>query len=242
MAELITTPRPIQIFNPTTDQIYESLRPTLTNPTGGPVPAPTPVYMIPGILPERGEPTPNQIAINEPNGVEEPKDNKKLLVVGALGLGALLLFSNKGKNVSGKKKKSLLIPALILGGAAAYYFFTKKPEQAAEPAAPGGSYYNPEEPSAYIEPPVPLVEQGRAGAAGNAMPYLTTNWPQYLSVFNQMTDSEIVTMYQYLYGFVSFGKKLYQYPGTTGQYSDGDWNTSLYNAVSAIRSKYNLTI
>jgi len=57
-----------------------------------------------------------------------------------------------------------------------------------------------------------------------------------------MTDAEIISMYNYMFGYVLQNKKLYQYPGATGTYIDGGWDTPLYNQMVAIRTKYNLSI
>lgn len=189
--------------------------------------------------------------------VSQPASNNTLLLLAA-GTGiALLLFGKKEKKVGsteGGKKDDSLMPVLLIGGAAAAYWYWKN--NAAAAAAPitintGGAdaatppiiTATPVLTSAIpITPPIEIQTQARGATAANNLGYLQGNYPQFNNIYQQMTDAEIISMYQYLVGYVGQGLLLYRLPNAQNSYPGGGFNTTLYDAIAAIRLKYNINI
>lgn len=199
---------------------------------------------------------PNITAVTEP-----ATKNNTGIILAAVGLGGLLLFSTDGKKavkgITGigkkdKKGKSSILPLLLIGGAAAWYFLkddtavTTTTTDVPVYVPPTGGNDQVQQPGTtdvpVISAPVDVAVMVRNAVATNAQSYLYDAFPMYRSDFDKMTDAEIITAYQYLYGYVGQGLKLYRLPGATGIYADGGWNTTLYDAVAALKAKYNLNI
>lgn len=193
-------------------------------------------------------------------GVPAAGSDKTILLVAAAGIAVLLLMKKK-KSVSGitgigKNKKSSIIPLLLVGGAAAYYFYNQSQgaltvlDAAANPAiippAPltipvtGGSAAIPQPPP--IVTPVEVATIARGYTAATDENALSRDWPAMMTTMKLMTDTEIIQLYNYFYGYVLPGKKLYRLPGATGIFPDGGWDTALYDAIAAIKTKYSINI
>lgn len=186
---------------------------------------------------------------------EKKVSDNNVLIYAGLGLGALLLFSPKAqKAVTGigkAKNDSSILPLLIAAGAAVWYF-TKDSNQAPTPAAaqPAGTtqptgiaHEAPTTaPVPVLQAPEPVQTMIRSQVAQNNLSALQSMFPQYQTIYTIATDAEIITLYQYLVGWVANGQKLYRLPGQTGLYPDGSWNTALYDAVAAVKAKYSLNI
>lgn len=172
--------------------------------------------------------------------------NQLLLAGGAVGLAVYLLLTKKKKSV-GKKKGSAL-PLLIGAGIVGYYLYSKSkepvtadtystavPDTTATPTVQSGT-------TPYIMPTTETIQVARSYAAEADQGALERTFPEYNSIYAMMTDAEIIAMYNYMFGYVIQGLKLYAGPGATGVYPDGNWNTILYNQISAIKAKYNISI
>lgn len=166
------------------------------------------------------------------------------------GLAALYLLTKKKSNSVGKKKKSML-PVVLGVGALGYWLYIRNQETAVPavttPVATPVSTtpvipINTPVPSPYITPNAGTVTVARSYAAQADKDALDRTLPDLQSTFAVMTDAEIIAMYNYMFGYVLQNKNLYQYPGATGTYADGGWDTALYNQMVAIRTKYNLSI
>lgn len=134
------------------------------------------------------------------------KEKKKILLFGALGIGALLLFTHK--SAADLPADTGEIPDVSPSIDVPVY------------AAPLVSY---------------LAIQNRSQlikyAAGNQL---------LINAYNKMNDAEINASWEYVWSYLLRGLKLYQYPNASGIYPDGGWNTTLYNQIAAIRSKYGI--
>lgn len=62
-------------------------------------------------------------------------------------------------------------------------------------------------------------------------------YPGIVSALSQMTSAEILDAYNYFYSYYLPGKTLYRYPDPA---HPGDWNTTLYDNIQVIRSKYKI--
>lgn len=179
-------------------------------------------------------------------------DNEAL--IGVCGLAALYFLTKRKRSVSGigKKKKSVL-PIVLIGGVAAYWLYTKSQSDTPVAAVPVTNY--PDTPDLTLTPtpgtpapPPPIVaptavaDAGRSYTAMSDEFALKRDWPDLYISIRQMTDSEVISMYNYFYGYVLPGLKLYRLSGATGVYPDGNWNTPLYDAIAAIKIKYGLNI
>lgn len=139
-------------------------------------------------------------------------DKQKILLIGGAAIAAYLLFFNKQTGADG----SAAVPDYEGGGGVA--------------------------PSPYIEVggyATPLQSALAVQNRNYLYQWAGTN-DALKSAFSKMNDQEINASYDYMWGYVLKGKTLYQYPGTTGIYIDGGWNTVLYNQIAAIRTKYNI--
>lgn len=138
-------------------------------------------------------------------------DKKKILLIGGAGVLAFMLF---GKKSSGEE--------LQMPGDEQIYNDTSTPSPVIEvnagTAAPIQNYQSLTQKEALIR-----------FAAGNTA---------LVAAYNKMTIPELNAAYQYVFGYLSQGLKLYRLPGATGIYPDGNWNTVLYDAVDALRKKY----
>ncbi len=177
-------------------------------------------------------------------------DNQALIGLG--GLAAIYFLTKPGKNVAGigKKGKSVL-PLLVVGGAVAYWLYTKNQTPAVtttiqtpiSDTVPTTTIpLQPTVPVASITPDTAFATAARSFAAQSDADALLRTFPAYADVYTQMSDSEIIAMYNYMFGYVIQGLKLYSGPGTTGVYPDGNWNTDLYNRIMAIKAKYHIDI
>lgn len=136
------------------------------------------------------------------------------------------------------KKKILLIGG---AGILAFMLFGKKSSGVELPTGDEQIYNDPSTPSPVIE-----VNTGTAAPMQNyqsltqkeALIRFAAGNTALVAAFNKMTVPELNTAYQYVFGFLLQGLKLYRLPGATGIYSDGGWNTVLYDAVDALRKKY----
>lgn len=178
---------------------------------------------------------------------------KKQAVIGLGALAALYFIAKPGKTVNGIGKKNKNIVPLVIGfGALGYWLYTRSKQQ---PVIPG-SNIAPEGPGMilppasnppavtvpYIEPEAGAISAARSVTAQQDKDALDRTFPALSAVYAQMTDAEIISMYNYMIGYVLQGLKLYSGPGATGLYPDGKWDDILYRAVVAIRSKYNIDI
>jgi hypothetical protein len=137
--------------------------------------------------------------------------------------------------VNSQKKK-----ILIIGGAAiaAYFLLSKKSDAADEvptqidnvidsPSIPVFADAAPLQSYLAIEHRKRLIQY----AGGNT---------QLIAAYNKMNDLEIIASWEYVWSYLLKGLKLYRLPGATGIYPDGNWNTTLYDQIEAIRKKYNI--
>lgn len=192
-----------------------------------------------------------------------PAVSKRGLVVGAVATAvAVYALSRKNGSVGSeapKSERSVLFPLLLVGGAAWYYWYTNVrtdsstvvstpntngtdtanhnliPTEQKEPL-PGNTPSQP--PPFQAAPDVVAAAQQQVGNTNLAA--LQRDWPALAATIATMTPAEINTMYQYFYGYVVQGMKLYRLPNATGIYADGGWNTQLYDQVAAINAKYKL--
>jgi hypothetical protein len=140
------------------------------------------------------------------------KKNEKLLVIGALGIGAYLLFKNQSAPV-----------ATDPGGVLA--------EQ----------YENDvETPSPVIHTSDAATTAARSALAKEDLGLLKRFDPSRYTVYQKMTDQEIIDSWEYVWSYMLKGFKLYRLPGKTGNYTDGGYNTKLFDAIAAIKSKYGI--
>lgn len=136
-------------------------------------------------------------------------------------------------------KKKILLVAVV--GVGAYFLFFNKPATAA--SSPDMLLDDGTEP-----PPPPVVVaaelyplqtyaamQDRAALIRYAM-----NDAKLVAAYNKMNEQELRVAYNYYFGYVTQYKKLYRTPGATGVYADGGYDTALYDAVQAIRTKYGI--
>lgn len=156
-----------------------------------------------------------------------------------IGAGVAFLLMNKGK-VSGKGK-NLLPVVLVGGGLAAYLLLRKKPVADVpvvdDPYVTDGEYQetvNDQTPSPVIDINPDAAAMIRSQTAKNNEAWMRANYPQYSAYLDRLSDAQINTLYQFLYGYVAQGLKLYRLPNSTGIYPDGGWNTVLYDAVKAL--------
>lgn len=153
-----------------------------------------------------------------------------------------------------KKQKSPMIALLIGGGVLAYFLFTKKNNGDVTPIdnGTGGGEVTDDGTGTgtqVIQPPpitasTEVVTNLQTAAAINDRAYLLSvvNDAKIKTAVKQMNDAETISMYNYMVGYAMQGKKLYQYPNASGIFSDGGWDTTLYNQILAIKSKYNISI
>ena len=217
--------------------------PTVTAITESPGPViPLPVFQQPVLT---AEIPPNVVPVGETNAAA----NNNLIVIGvaALGIG-LLLMQGKGSSVGKKGKNSSLLPLLLAGGVAIWYFTRNNGATSTVPAETVPPIGAPVEPTTgtgqppAITAPVDVAAAARGYTAASDAAALQRDWPLVAPVLPLMSDAEIIYLYNYFYGYVLPGKKLYQYPGPTGVFPDGGWYTALFNAVTAISRNYNLKI
>lgn len=139
-----------------------------------------------------------------------------------------------------KKSQILIIGAL---GLAAIYFFTQKKNSVDVdvPDFGGGSDNYSDSPSQQTTGSDVIAAQGALGreAYNNLIRYDPYNAAR-VAAYKKMNDQELIDSFDYVWSYMLRGKKLYQYPGATGIYADGGWNTRLYNAIAAIKSKYGI--
>jgi len=144
--------------------------------------------------------------------------------------------------MTAENKKMLLLAAMGIGA----YFFLSKP--GAPDAAVDDAYVDVDPTfSDPVSSPVQNTIDKHVDAAiiktGNSnLDYLlrVDTDPNRKAVYKSMTAAELQTAYQYFYGYLMQGKKLYRLPGSTGIYADGGWNTGLYDAVQVIKAKYKI--
>lgn len=222
--------------------------------------------IVPVVTPSDSAVTIPNVAAVDNSGSVQQNNTGVVVAIAAVGLGALLLTSNQGKKVmqgiAGKKQKNKkqasLLPFLLVGGAAAWYFFHKDSEQPAGTATTNNSTADtstyptttttsatPAQPvSQPIVAPIQVQTVARGFVASIDQTALARDWPATADVVKTMTDSEVIAMYNYFYNFVLPGLKLYQYPPAppATSWPDGSFNTTLYNSIAAIKTKYSLNI
>jgi hypothetical protein len=142
--------------------------------------------------------------------------------------------------VNSEKKKFLL---LAVAGVGAYFLFMKKSD-AITPPVPSSDIEPEEIPtqSASINVPTyaaPLISYLAMQNRDGLIKYASGN-QTLINAYNKMNDAEINASWEYVWGYLLRGLKLYQYPNKTGIYADGGWNTVLYNQIAAIRAKYGI--
>lgn len=233
---------------------FQTLVIATQTPAANTTPSQNPVFVIaPKITPAPiNDPVPNIAAVTP----DEPAaGNTGLFVIVGIGVASALLFTSTGKKMvsgvlGGKKKKGKnkgsLLPILLVGGAAAYYFLNKdEPAQSNAPTAPPQTDNQPGTTVPAVNtvtPPlvtaVEIAQPARAATALTSLQSLQRDWPAYATVLGTMTDMEVLNMYQYFYGYVLPGNALHRLPPVTGSWPDGSWNTQLYDAIAAIKSKY----
>lgn len=199
---------------------------------------------------------PNVAAVDASGSAVQNNAGVTIAIVAA-GVGALLLLTPAGKKamkgIAGKKKRGKasgggVLPLLLVGGAAAYWYFNKDNSDAQTPGATASPVTNTNGAIPVTAQPAPIIAPvevatvARGYTAGNDAIALQRDWPAIAAAVAKMTDSEIISLYNYFYGYVLPEKVLHQLPPTTGSWADGGWDTQLYNAIAAIRSKYSLNI
>lgn len=234
-----------EILTTATLQPLTVAMPVGTNPIVPIVPRVTPLTP-PVVIPN--------IAKVDASGDTDQGNTGALLAIAGVGIGALLLFTPQGKkalgSIGGKKKKGKgVLPLLLVGGAAAYYFYSQSQTDSATPPetppvtppSTAGQVPVTAEPPPIVAP-VEVATVARGYTAATDAVALSRDWPATITVVGNMTDSEVIAMYNYFYGYVLPGKVLHQNPPVTGSWADGGWDTQLYNAIAAIRSKYSVNI
>lgn len=144
-----------------------------------------------------------------------------------------------------KSRKSPVIPLLIVGGAALWWFLSKKDSSLQPVPDVQQPAQDPVTGEPVIQPPPIVADNANAtalqsAAAINDRAALVSYDPANTTKYKQMNDAETIAAYSYVFGYVVQGKKLYQYPNTTGIFPDGGWDTALYNAVKALQLKYGI--
>lgn len=141
------------------------------------------------------------------------------------------------------KKKSYLFPALVIGGVALWYFFGRKETVQPPPDITTVTEFDPLT-GQPVTPPIVADNaqvtalQSNVAIADRAA--LIQYDPANRVKYEQMNDAETITAYNYFFGYLIMGKKLYQYPNATGIFPDGGYDTNLYNQVKALQSKYGI--
>lgn len=186
-------------------------------------------------------------------------DNKNILLIGAAGLGALLLFSADGKKAmngitgigkKGKKDKNLL-PLLLVGGVAAYWYFTKDATPAATNTtntttdtttitpglnvAPDYATVTPEPPTAYMPDPSMAIQPLPSDTTIYNLLYAYSVPWRY--AVDRMSTAERVALYTYIWAYMKKGLHLYNF---AGNYQDGYFDHNLYADVLALSNKWQL--
>lgn len=200
----------------------------------------------------------NQAPVPQTQGPAAPPEaetgNSNALLYIGLGLGALYLLtaSGKGNAIGGKgeKKKGSMLPLIALLGIGGYYLYTKSQDPTGTTPPPSDIIPVPtnqvpgngQTSLPPITAPPEVVAPARAATAANDLAAMQRDWPGIGAQLNQLTDSEIIGVYNYFYGYVLPGNVLHQYPPATGSWADGGWNTQLYNQIATIRSKYGINL
>lgn len=137
------------------------------------------------------------------------------------------------------KKQNWLFPALVVAGVAAWYFFGKKKETQAVPNSESSL-------DQYQTPPIVAnnaeVTALQSAVAVSDRAALVNYDPKNEVLYKQMNDAETITAYNYFFGYLTLGKRLYPTPGATGIYSDGGYDPALYDAVMKLRAKYGIYV
>ena len=156
---------------------------------------------------------------------------------------------------SQRKQKSLMIPLLLAGGVLAFYFINKSKARGSatsviDDGAGGGVVLVDDGTgtgTTVVQPPPIIVAQSTsyplvsaAAISDKAALQRYSNDPVFLVALDKMNDAEVISVYNYVMGYIVQGLKLYQYPNASGIFADGGWNTLLYNQIAAIRIKYNI--
>ena len=199
-------------------------------------------------------PVPPVETVTVPNvaAIAEPASSKSILLFAGLGVGAWLLLRKKRAAVSGAENKKSMLPLLLIGGAAAWWLYSQRssstynvapnqqPNTGANLPALNPTGTAPASPVTAITADPVNVAAARGFTAQSDLAALQRDYPTLNAIYPLMTDAEIISVYNYVYGYMLQGLKLYSGPGATGTYPDGNWNTVLYNQIAIIKEKYNI--
>lgn len=182
-----------------------------------------------------GLPITNTAAV--PANTEASTKNWLLLGAIAAGLGGVYYLDRSGGRIGKKNKKSSLTPVLLIGGAAAayWYFFmrdatpvvtTQLPAVTNGGASPAGTAEYVPTGAIMVSPEVavPVSDSEVHNAIYNYD-------SQYRYGIDRMSADWQRALYQYFFGYLKKGLRLYNSPG---YFTDGWYNPALYAQIVAL--------